>query len=74
MVKGPDGLEPTGEWKFDASNVLRGCELLGKHLGMFNTLKVVGDTEQPPVQVAVSAGPDFDVLREALIKKVGLKK
>jgi phage terminase small subunit len=26
---------PTGEYRFDASSVLRGCELLGKHLKMF---------------------------------------
>lgn len=26
---------PTGEYRFDATNVLKGAELLGKHLGMF---------------------------------------
>ena len=26
---------PTGEYRFDAGNVLKGCELLGKHLKMF---------------------------------------
>lgn len=26
---------PIGEYRFDASNVLKGCELLGRHLGMF---------------------------------------
>ena len=26
---------PTGEWKFDSTAVLKGCELLGKHLAMF---------------------------------------
>ena len=26
---------PTGEWRFDANAVLRGCELLGKHVGMY---------------------------------------
>ena len=25
----------TGEWRFDSNGVLKGCELLGKHLGMF---------------------------------------
>lgn len=33
-VIGKDG-EPTGEYKFDAAAVLKGCELLGKHLGTF---------------------------------------
>lgn len=26
---------PTGEWKFEANAVLKGCELLGKHLKLF---------------------------------------
>ena len=26
---------PTGEYRFDAGSVLKGCELLGKHLKMF---------------------------------------
>lgn len=28
-------LIPTGEWKFDAQSVLKGCELLGRHLKLF---------------------------------------
>jgi phage terminase small subunit len=27
--------EPTGEWKFEHNGVLKGCELLGKHLKLF---------------------------------------
>ena len=42
------------------------------------TVKVGGSDDLPPMksesEVKVSAGPDFDILREALIKKVGLKK
>jgi len=26
---------PTGEWKFEHRGVLKGCELLGKHLKLF---------------------------------------
>lgn len=26
----------TGEWKFDAANVLKGCDLLGKHLKLWD--------------------------------------
>lgn len=33
VVTREDG--PTLEWTFNAQGVLRGCELLGKHLGMF---------------------------------------
>lgn len=28
--------EPSGEYKFDAANTLKGCELLGKHLKLFS--------------------------------------
>jgi len=34
QVKGPDGTV-SGEYKFDSSAVLKGAELLGKHLKMF---------------------------------------
>lgn len=33
-VRGKDG-EETGEYKFDSSAVLKGAELLGKHLKLF---------------------------------------
>lgn len=33
--------EPTGEWKFDSKGVLKGCELLGKHLALFRDRLVV---------------------------------
>lgn len=33
-VRDKDGNE-TGEYKFDATNTLKGCELLGRHLGLF---------------------------------------
>jgi hypothetical protein len=28
-------MEPTGEWQFKEQGVLKGCELLGKHLGLY---------------------------------------
>ena len=42
-VKDREGM-PTGEYKFDAQAVLKGAELLGKHLAMF-TEKVAGKVE-----------------------------
>lgn len=39
---------PTGEYKFDASAVLKGTELLGRHLGTWNDkITVKGDPENP---------------------------
>lgn len=36
MVRDAGGeMVESGEYKFDASNVLKGCELLGKHLKLF---------------------------------------
>ena len=43
QVKDKEG-KPTGEYKFDAQAVLKGAELLGKHLAMF-TDKVAGKVE-----------------------------
>ena len=39
-VKDREGM-PTGEWKFDSNAVLKGCELLGKHLALFRDRLVV---------------------------------
>jgi phage terminase small subunit len=41
---------PTGEYKFDSSAVLKGAELLGRHLGTWNDkLKLQGDADNPLV-------------------------
>jgi phage terminase small subunit len=41
---------PTGEYRFDAGNVLKGCELLGKHLKMFtDKVEVSGPRGAVPV-------------------------
>lgn len=38
--------KPTGEWKFDSKGVLKGCELLGKHLALFkDKLELSGDVD-----------------------------
>lgn len=48
MERGPDGeMQPSGEYKFDATNVLKGSELLGRHLGMWNDkLKIAHTFDQ----------------------------
>lgn len=44
-VKDREG-KPTGEWKFDSNAVLKGCELLGKHLALFkDRLEVSGEVD-----------------------------
>ncbi len=52
---------PTGEWKEDSFAVLKGCELLGKHLKLF-TEKV--ETSQVPTIV-------FDAVRPAWAQSNG---
>lgn len=38
--------EPSGEYKFDAANTLKGCELLGKHLKLFSDkIEVSGNVQ-----------------------------
>ena len=48
MIKGDDGMEPSGEYKFDSSGANKSLELIGKHLKLFTdkveqetTLKVI---------------------------------
>jgi phage terminase small subunit len=57
MVKGEQVVEvdvETGElrpvWKFDATNVLKGAELLGKHLGMFKDKVELSGPDGKPIQ------------------------
>lgn len=41
----------TGEYKFDSSGVLKGCELLGKHLKMFTDKSEVSGPDGGPIQI-----------------------
>jgi len=45
---------PTGEYRFDASGVLKGCELLGKHLQIFTEKVLHQGDPNAPLQVAVA--------------------
>ncbi|HSW53269.1 MAG TPA: terminase small subunit [Sulfuricaulis sp.] len=55
MERADDGsMVPTGEWKFDASSVLKGCDLLGKHLNMWVERREVTGKGGGPVQTAVT--------------------
>lgn len=49
-VRDKEGME-TGEYKFDASAVLKGAELLGKHLKMFTDKTELTGANGGPVQV-----------------------
>jgi phage terminase small subunit len=39
-----------GVFEFEASGAIRALELLGKHQGMFNTIKLAGDPEGAPIK------------------------
>ena len=39
MVRGADGLEPSGEYKFEHSGANKSLELIGRHLAMFTDKK-----------------------------------
>lgn len=43
--------EETGEYKFDSNAVLKGCDLLGKHLGMFKDKVELSGPDGGPVQI-----------------------
>ncbi len=52
-VRDRDG-EATGEYKFDASAVLKGAELLGKHLRMFTDKTEISGPNGAPVPTEVT--------------------
>lgn len=47
--------ETSGEYKFDANAVLKGCELLGKHLKLFTDKQEITGKDGAPVQHEVSS-------------------
>ena len=54
---------------YDARSVLKGCELLGRHLGLFNDKLTVGVSVQDVM--AAFPEPIQKQIREALAKKIG---
>ncbi len=48
---------------FDANNVLRGCELLGKHLGMFGSKLELTGKEGGPVEVKAVPSSIMDMIK-----------
>lgn len=54
---------PTGEYRFDASNVLKGCELLGKHLAMWTDKRQITGKDEGPIEYKNMT--DDDLLRIA---------
>jgi len=48
MIRGPNGMEPSGEYKFDSSGANRSLELIGRHFKMFtDKVELSGDAENP---------------------------
>jgi phage terminase small subunit len=48
MVKGREGMEPSGEYKFDSSGANRSLELIGRHFKMFtDKVELSSDPENP---------------------------
>jgi phage terminase small subunit len=61
----------TGEYRFDPANVLKGCDLLGKHLGMFKGVPEEPEAPPPPpVQPGNMPVEAFRELVRVLMKEV----
>jgi phage terminase small subunit len=62
MTTTPDG-EVVPAWTFDSSGVLRGCELLGKHLGMFTERREISGVGGGPVEILAGFTDDELIAR-----------
>jgi len=51
MVRGKDGMEESGEFKFEHSGANKSLELLGKHLGLFVDKQEVSGPGGKPIEV-----------------------
>ncbi len=49
MVRGKDGMEESGEFKFEHSGANKSLELLGKHLGIFVEKKEISGPNGGPI-------------------------
>jgi phage terminase small subunit len=57
QVKGADGTV-SGEYKFDSGAVLKGAELLGKHLKMFTDKSEITGKDGAPIEQNITHGMD----------------
>lgn len=71
MIKDGDEWVETGEYQFDSRGVLKGCELLGKHLKLFTEKTEVSGPGGGPIQNEVTIQPlaPADAYRKALGKE-----
>jgi phage terminase small subunit len=51
MTRGEQGMEESGEFKFEHSGANKSLELLGKHLGLFVEKKEISGPDGQPVEI-----------------------
>jgi len=54
MVRGEDGMEESGEFKFEHTGANKSLELLGKHLGLFVERKEISGPNNAPLTLLIS--------------------
>lgn len=64
--------KPTGEYKFDSSAVLKGSELLGKHLAMWTEKREVTGKDGGPIQVDGMSDEELDARIKAKMSELGI--
>lgn len=65
--------EPTGEYKFEHSGVLKGAELLGKHLRLFTEKHEHSGPDGKAIEVRNLTDEQLDAQINALLEKTGRK-
>lgn len=61
---------PTGEYKFEAHAVLKGCELLGKHLAMWTDKHELNGANGGPIRIAKLTLTQFESAAKKIAQDV----
>lgn len=65
-------MEATGEWKFEHAGVLKGCELLGKHLKLFTDKHEHSGPNGKPIEISAIPDEQLDAKIQAILAKAAL--
>lgn len=71
-IEDPETGEMTAQYKYDAAAVLKGSELLGKHLAMWTEKREVTGKDGGPIQIDGMSDEELDARIKAKMRELGI--